>query len=136
MSSAETCNLAFEHIQQRGGRWCVVDIAGKSGRIRTVPIGDWVKRTVDDWAPAADISTGIVFRFAHSRGFDHAVARKMRAAGHTWANIAATLGVSAPSVVRACQNESSVSRLMLGKPLTPQAIFKALRRHAAKVGLN
>ena len=80
----ETCNLTFEHLQQRDGRWCIVDIIGKGGRIRTVPIGDFVKLAVDDWANSAGISTGIVFRVAwRARAFDHNAARAMRAAGQT-----------------------------------------------------
>jgi hypothetical protein len=28
----------MEHIQQRDGRWCVVDLVGKKGHVRTVPM--------------------------------------------------------------------------------------------------
>ena len=28
----------MEHIQQRDGRWCIVDLVGKHGRVRTVPM--------------------------------------------------------------------------------------------------
>jgi len=34
----ETALLILEHIQQREGRWVIVDMKGKGGRIRTIPI--------------------------------------------------------------------------------------------------
>ena len=30
-------------LQQRDGRWCIVDLVGKHGRVRTVPMPTWVK---------------------------------------------------------------------------------------------
>src|SRR5882672_8926068 len=35
---SEVASLTFKHIQQRGGRWCIVDLRGKHGRIRTAPV--------------------------------------------------------------------------------------------------
>ena len=64
----EVVNLAFDHIQQRDSRWCIVDIAGKGGRIRTVPMPAWVKNCIDAWATAAGISSGLVFRAVYRYG--------------------------------------------------------------------
>lgn len=130
----ETCFLTFEHIQQREGRWVVADIVGKRGRVRAVPIADWVKLAIDEWATAAGISSGIVFRVAYSV-LDHNAVRTMREAGRKWKEIAAALGVNVGTIRRAYESQSPVSRLMLGRPLTPQAIFKAVKRNAAKLGL-
>jgi integrase len=58
----EAVRLTFEHIQQRDGRWCVVDLVGKKGRVRTVPMPAWTKAAVDAWAAAARITAGPVFR--------------------------------------------------------------------------
>jgi site-specific recombinase XerD len=41
---SEVAALTFAHIQQRDGRWCIVDLRGKHGRIRTAPMPTWVKR--------------------------------------------------------------------------------------------
>ena len=41
---SEVAALTFIHIQQRKGRWCIVDLLGKHGRIRTMPMPAWVKR--------------------------------------------------------------------------------------------
>jgi hypothetical protein len=30
--------LTMAHVQQRDGRWCIVDRYGKHGRVRTIPV--------------------------------------------------------------------------------------------------
>jgi integrase len=57
----EAARLTFEHIQQRDGRWCVVDLVGKKGRLRTVPMPAWTKAAIDAWAAAAALDSGPVF---------------------------------------------------------------------------
>jgi integrase len=54
--------LTFTQVQQRDGRWCVVDLVGKHGRVRTAPMPTWVKLAIDAWTAAADIADGHVFR--------------------------------------------------------------------------
>jgi len=39
----EAARLEFQDVQQREGRWCIVDIRGKHGRIRTVPMPSWAR---------------------------------------------------------------------------------------------
>ena len=55
-------DLDFRHLQQREEHWAIVDLVGKGGHIRTVPLPDWVKTTIDEWLVAAAISAGRVFR--------------------------------------------------------------------------
>ena len=62
MRRAEVAALTFRHIQQRDGRWCLVDLVGKHGRIRTTPMPDWVKVAIDAWTATAGIADGNVFR--------------------------------------------------------------------------
>jgi integrase len=59
---SEVAALALAHIQQLDGRWCIVDLNGKHGRIRTVPIPTWVKVALDAWTSAGIVETGIVLR--------------------------------------------------------------------------
>ena len=59
---SEVAALTFAHIQQRDGRWCIVDLVGKHNRVRTVPMPAWVKVAIDAWTLAADLITGHVFR--------------------------------------------------------------------------
>src|SRR5262249_6587973 len=46
---SEAVTLTFEDIQLRDARWVIVDLRGKHGRIRTVPVPVWVKQAVDVW---------------------------------------------------------------------------------------
>jgi integrase len=66
---AEVAALTMDHVQQRDGRWCIVDLRGKHGRVRTVPMPTWVKVAVDAWTAGAGIVDGRVFRPVH-RGDD------------------------------------------------------------------
>src|SRR6202158_1846291 len=59
---SEIAALTFTHLQQREGRWCIVDLVGKHGRIRTMPIPTWVKVAIDAWTSAAGVDGGYVFR--------------------------------------------------------------------------
>jgi site-specific recombinase XerD len=49
-------------LQQREEHWAIVDLIGKGGHIRTVPVPEWVKATIDLWVSAARVSTGRLFR--------------------------------------------------------------------------
>jgi site-specific recombinase XerD len=44
---SEVAALTMGHIQQRNGRWCIVDLVGKHGRVRTLPMPTWVKVAID-----------------------------------------------------------------------------------------
>jgi site-specific recombinase XerD len=59
---SEVAALTFAHTQQRDGRWCIVDLVGKHGRVRTIPMPAWVKVTIDAWTSAAGVTEGSVFR--------------------------------------------------------------------------
>jgi len=59
---SELVGLTFDDIQMRQGHWAVVDLIGKGGHIRTVPIPAWVKAALDHWTRAAGVSDGKVFR--------------------------------------------------------------------------
>jgi site-specific recombinase XerD len=59
---SEVAALTFTHVQQRDGRWCIVDLVGKHGRVRTVPMPNWVKVAIDAYTRPAGVSDGYVFR--------------------------------------------------------------------------
>src|ERR1700693_6394990 len=59
---SEVAALTFAHVQQRDGRWCIVDLLGKHGRVRTAPMPTWVKVAIDAWTSAASVAAGHVFR--------------------------------------------------------------------------
>jgi integrase len=45
----ELADLEFTHLQQREEHWAIVDLVGKGGHIRTVPVPEWAKMTLDAW---------------------------------------------------------------------------------------
>src|SRR5579864_1329802 len=59
---SEVAALAFTHLQQRDGRWCIVDLVGRHGRVRTAPMPTWVKVAIDAWTSPAEVKEGYVFR--------------------------------------------------------------------------
>ncbi len=58
----ELAGLEFPDVSQREGRWAIVDLTGKHGRVRTVPMPSWVFWALDEWAAAAGITSGPVLR--------------------------------------------------------------------------
>lgn len=64
----EAANLTLGHIQQREGRWVIVDLLGKRNKTRSVPMSAWVKAAIDAWTSAAQITSGRAFRAVTQRG--------------------------------------------------------------------
>src|ERR1700739_1909994 len=58
----ELAELTFDCLQRREERWAIVDLVGKGRHIRTVPVPNWVKETLDAWLVAAGIESGPLFR--------------------------------------------------------------------------
>jgi site-specific recombinase XerD len=65
---SEVAALTFTHLQQRDGRWCIVDLVGKHGRVRTAPMPTWVKVAIDAWTSASGVTADHVFRPVNRRG--------------------------------------------------------------------
>jgi site-specific recombinase XerD len=59
---SELVGLELDEVQMRQGHWAVVDLIGKGGHIRTVPIPEWVKSALDQWIRAAGVKEGRIFR--------------------------------------------------------------------------
>jgi site-specific recombinase XerD len=64
----EVAQLDMQCIQEREGRWILVNIRGKHGRVRSVPMANWCKHVVDAWTSAAEITSGRVFRHIDKTG--------------------------------------------------------------------
>jgi site-specific recombinase XerD len=65
---AEAASLRFDHIQQRDGRWVLVDLIGKRNKVRSVPMPAWAKAAIDAYAGIAGLSEGRVFRSINRGG--------------------------------------------------------------------
>src|SRR5882672_12327006 len=50
----EAVNLNFGHVQQPEDHWAIIDLKGKAGHTRTIPMPVWVKTLVDDWIQTAN----------------------------------------------------------------------------------
>ena len=90
----ELASLAVGHLQQREGHWAIVDLRGKGGHVRTIPVPDWVHALLDDWTRVAGISTGSLFRRVSSAGrvWGEAVTEKL--VWHVVKEFAAKIGVT------------------------------------------
>jgi len=51
---SEVAALIFTHVEKRDGRWCIVGLVGKHGRVRTTPMPNWVKVAIDTWTKHRD----------------------------------------------------------------------------------
>jgi integrase len=58
----ELVALNIEDIQLREGRWVIIDLVGKGGRVRTVAVPIWVKQGINAWITAAKIEDGRLLR--------------------------------------------------------------------------
>jgi len=65
---AELAALKINDLQTREGHWAIVDLVGKGGHVRTVPVPNWVKNSVDQWMAAAKLTGGRVFRAVSRHG--------------------------------------------------------------------
>jgi site-specific recombinase XerD len=59
---SELVGFELDEVEMRQGHWAVVDLIGKGGHIRTVPIPLWVKAALDQWTAAAGVREGRIFR--------------------------------------------------------------------------
>jgi integrase len=59
---SEVAALTLTRVQQRDGRWCIVDLVGKHGRVRTIPTPTWAKVAIDAWTSVAGLVQGRFFR--------------------------------------------------------------------------
>ena len=64
----EAVELNFSHIQQREEHWAIVDLKGKAGHTRTIPMPAWVKNLLDQWLKTANITSGRLLRRVHKIG--------------------------------------------------------------------
>lgn len=45
----EVAKLRWEHIQQREGRWVILNLVGKRDKVRTIPMPSWCKLALDEY---------------------------------------------------------------------------------------
>ncbi len=90
----ELAQLLFDHFQRREDHWAIVDLIGKAGHVRTVPVPEWVKQTVDEWVNAAGVTSGKLFRCVCKAGTAWGDGMTEKVVWHVVKEYAAKLGLS------------------------------------------
>jgi site-specific recombinase XerD len=90
----ELAELTFGHLQQREGHWAIVDLSGKAGHVRTIPVPDWVYGLVEEWTKAAGVEAGRLFRRVSSAGRAWGEGVTEKAVWHVVKEFAAKVGVT------------------------------------------
>jgi integrase len=65
---SETVNLRLDQLQSRQNHWVIVDMLGKGGRLRTVPVPIWCKSLIDAWLRGSRVTEGKMFRRVSTNG--------------------------------------------------------------------
>ena len=89
----EAVALRLDHLQQREEHWAIVDLVGKGGHVRTVPVPDWVRTELDDWLAAAAIDRGKLFRRVNKVGRTWGDGMTVKAVWHIVKESAKRIGV-------------------------------------------
>lgn len=89
----EVVSLESRHVQQREDHWAIVDLNGKAGHTRTVPMPDWVKALLDEWLQAANINGGKLFRRVNKNGKAWGAGLTEKAVWHAVRKYARTAGI-------------------------------------------
>ena len=85
--------LTLDHLQQREEHWAIVDLMGKGGHVRTVPVPDWVKSELEVWLAAAGIDRGRLFRRVNKVGKAWGEGMTVKAVWHIVKESARIIGV-------------------------------------------
>ena len=65
---ARVAALNVNLIQRREDHWVIVDLVGKAGHVRSVPMPSWVKDAIDAWTSASGIVSGRLLRCVRKNG--------------------------------------------------------------------
>ncbi len=125
---SEVANLTWEHIQQRDGRWAIIDLVGKRSRVRSIGIPPWVKVALDRWAQTAGIHDGRVFRALNKDG---GLAGKVKTKGGY-----RTDGNLTPQAIYNIVAEHVLAAGYVNKDGEPSLAAHDLRRTAAALALK
>jgi integrase len=119
--------LTLDHLQQREEHWAIVDLVGKGGQVRTVPVPDWVRTELDDWLAAAAIDRGKLFRRVNKVGRAWGDRMTVKAVWHIVKESAKSIGVAklAPHDLRRIPALPRIGRQVGADPISFGARFGA-----------
>jgi site-specific recombinase XerD len=90
----EAVTLTLDHLQRREEHWAIVDLIGKGGHVRTVPVPNWVRTELEDWLAAAGIDRGKLFRRVNKVGRAWGEGMTVKAVWHIVKESARSIGVA------------------------------------------
>ncbi len=90
----ELTELTVDHFQRREDHWAIIDLIGKAGHVRTIPVPSWVKRTVDDWLAGSKVVHGRLFRCVCRRGTTWGTEMTEKVVWHVVKQYAAKVGIT------------------------------------------
>jgi site-specific recombinase XerD len=90
----EAVALRLDDLQQREEHWAIVDLVGKGGHIRTVPVPDWVRNELNEWLTTAAIDHGKLFRRVNKVGRAWGEGITEKAVWHIVKESAKTVGIT------------------------------------------
>lgn len=125
---SEVSGLTWEMIQQRDGRWAIIDLVGKRGRVRSVGIPQWVKVALNKWSRATGRQNGRVFLALNKDG---GLAGSVRTKGGT-----RTDGFLTPQAIYNTVKEYAVTVGFTGRNGEVTIAAHDLRRTAAALALK
>ena len=113
--------LTLDHFQQREEHWAIVDLVGKGGHVRTVPVPDWVRGELNDWVAAAAIDRGRLFRRVNKVGRAWGDGMTVKAVWHIVKESGRSIGVSklAPHDLQRTEESSWLPLLVIQKDTFP-----------------
>jgi len=91
---SELTDLTRDHLPRGEEHRAIIDLVGKGGHIRTVPVPDWVKRAIDDWRQASRVTEGRVFRRVCRTGTAWGTEMTEKVIWHVVKQYAGQLGIS------------------------------------------
>lgn len=65
---SEAVTLRLDQLQSRENHCVIIDLVGKGGRLRTVPVPTWCKSLIDAWLWESGVTEGEVFRRVSKNG--------------------------------------------------------------------
>jgi site-specific recombinase XerD len=89
----EAVGLRLEHLEQREEHWAIVDLTGKAGHVRTVPVPSWVMEELRAWLNASGIDRGKIFRRVTKMGRTLGEGMTEKAVWHIVKNSAKRIGL-------------------------------------------
>jgi site-specific recombinase XerD len=113
----EVAALELDDIQCREDHSAIVDLTGKGGHVRTVPVPDWVTRTIGEWVTAAGISSGKLFRCVCRAGKTWGDFMTDRVVWHVVKDYAAMLGL--PQLAPHDLRRYAAWKIMPSRPSNP-----------------